>query len=125
MRKVNDRPDNSKPDPHGCFRCPVFPLVQLRFVYHAAGLFDIPDFLCRKGSMYHVLRKPGQGFPTFFSYDGFNMNRKTGMVPASHLFHKAVADAAIPLHHGKDLFFLSMIFHKKSLPTIDIANNDP
>ncbi|MCG2811764.1 MAG: hypothetical protein L6428_09945 [Candidatus Aminicenantes bacterium] len=54
--------------------------------------------------MHHVLRKSNQGFPIFFSYDDFTMNRKSGMVSTSHLFHQAVTDPAIPFQHGKNSF---------------------
>ena len=49
-------------------------------------------------------QQPAQRFPIFFLNDDFIVNRKTGMMPVSHIFHQAVADAIISLHHGKDLF---------------------
>jgi len=54
--------------------------------------------------MYHILRQPAQRFPVVFVDDHFVMNRKAGMAPVSHIFHQAVADAVVFLHHGKDLF---------------------
>jgi len=83
---------------------PFLPLVQFRLVHHAVGLFYVPDLFRRKRGVYHILRQPDQSLPIFFLYDDFIMNRKTGMMPVSHIFHQAVADAIVFLHHGKDLF---------------------